>query len=75
MKASDLKIGDVFRHSGMSSYWRVVKVNEGDTPLDVVNVKYGHERWTDKGCTDIELLPLYNSPLYKAMSEMEEEND
>lgn len=78
----NLKVGDVFKNAS-ANYWfinRIVEItSEGDYKIEVLDNYEGTNEGGDFifrhgiNCHDrLELLPLYNSPLYKAMSESEE---
>lgn len=72
MKASELKVGDAFHMSNKRYVYRVTSLNyEQDcTKLRVVGIGSNMEGYIYRNMSPpVTLLPLYNSPLYKAMEE------
>lgn len=83
MKAGDLKVGDVWMHREFEGIFEVIDTEaellygcveskcidtNGDNSLN----KYEKGLFTTSHNWDIEPLPLYNSPLYKAMEESDD---
>lgn len=74
---TEVKVGQVYRNNGNYLTYKIVKI---DTHVDCIywdelnpDTTYPSDRWTisEMKSSYFTLYPLYNSPLYKAMSEEE----